>query len=105
MVREMPADFAARHIARQLLRSSTSIGANLHEADMADTVKDFCHKVNISQKEAGETTYWLSLIRDAGILPEEEAWRGPCRGHRVAEGMPSDRDIHEKEGREGFAAI
>ena len=52
-----------------MLRSATSIGANLHEADMAETVRDFCNKVNISQKEAGETVYWLSLIRQAGLVP------------------------------------
>lgn len=68
LVRSLPRDPAARHIASQLLRSATSIGANLHEADMAETIRDFCNKVNISQKEAGETGYWLSLLQEAELL-------------------------------------
>ena len=72
MVRAMPKEYVSAHLADQLVRSATSIGANLHEADMADTVKDFCNKVNIAQKEAGETVYWISLIREADILPAEK---------------------------------
>ena len=69
LVRALPKDNVEKHLGPQLLRSGTSVGANLHEADMTETVKDFCHKVNIAQKEAGETVYWISLIREAGLLP------------------------------------
>ena len=49
LLRKAPDSFVARRMADQLLRSATSIGANLHEADMAETVPDFCNKVNIAQ--------------------------------------------------------
>jgi four helix bundle protein len=48
-------------IARQLLRSSTSIGANVFEAQNAESKADFIHKMKIAAKEASETLYWLIL--------------------------------------------
>lgn len=66
-VRRLPKDMAAQHLGLQLLRSATSVGANLHEADMADSVRDFCNKVNIAQKEASESVYWIGLLRDCRI--------------------------------------
>ncbi len=48
-------------IARQLLRSATSVGANMHEAQNAESKADFIHKVKISAKEIEETKYWLTL--------------------------------------------
>jgi four helix bundle protein len=52
---------AAIVIGRQLLRSGTSIGANYHEANRAESREDFSHKVAIAVKEAAETEYWLIL--------------------------------------------
>ena len=49
-------------ISKQLLRSGTSIGANVSEALSAESTADFIHKLSISQKEANETQYWLSLL-------------------------------------------
>ena len=46
----------------QLIRSSTSIGANYMEADTAESIKDFKHKISICKKEAKETTHWLRMI-------------------------------------------
>ena len=69
LARHLPADPGSRHIGLQFLRSATSVGANLHEADMADTVKDFCNKVNLAQKEAGEATYWIGLLDASNIGP------------------------------------
>jgi len=46
----------------QLLRSSSSIGANIHEARYAQSKADFIHKLEISLKESSETDYWLELI-------------------------------------------
>ena len=69
--RTLPVDPASRHIGLQCLRSATSIGANLHEADMADTVREFVCKVNLAHKEAGEAVYWLSLLAEAGIMPTQ----------------------------------
>ncbi len=55
-------------IARQVLRSGTSVGANTEEAIGAESKKDFIHKISISYKEARETKYWLRLLRDAEVL-------------------------------------
>jgi len=48
-------------IARQLLKSGTSIGANIHEAQNAESKADFVHKLKIAAKEIDETEYWLKL--------------------------------------------
>ncbi len=49
-------------ISKQLLRSGTSIGANIEEAIAAETRKDFLHKIQIALKEARETKFWLRLL-------------------------------------------
>jgi four helix bundle protein len=48
-------------IGKQLLRSGTSIGANVYEAQFAESKSDFIHKMKIASKEASETLYWLTL--------------------------------------------
>ncbi len=55
-------------ILNQLVRSGTSIGANIEEADSAPSRKDFRNKMFIAKKEAAETIYWLKLITDAEII-------------------------------------
>lgn len=55
-------------ISRQLLRSGTSIGANISEAISAESSSDFVHKLAISQKETNETIYWLTLLERTGYL-------------------------------------
>jgi four helix bundle protein len=58
-------------IASQLLRSGTSIGANVREAQRAESTKDFKHKFGIALKEADETMYWLELLEATkGGVPE-----------------------------------
>ena len=52
----------SRVLTRQILRSGTSIGANIEEAQAAESKADFAHKYNIALKEARETKYWLRLI-------------------------------------------
>lgn len=47
---------------KQLIRSATSVGANIRESRSAQSRKDFIHKVSIAQKECDETSYWLELI-------------------------------------------
>lgn len=64
---------SAYDIARQLLRSGTSIGANTEEAIGAESKKDFIHKLSIAYKEARETKYWLRLLRDTNILEKKLA--------------------------------
>ncbi|MBQ8537852.1 MAG: four helix bundle protein [Clostridia bacterium] len=59
-------------LTSQLLRSGTSIGANIHEAQYAHGPKDFISKLEIALKECGETEYWLELLRDVGSLSESE---------------------------------
>ena len=60
-------------LSSQLLRSGTSIGANVEEALAGHSKKDFLHKMNIATKEARETRYWLRLLKDSGILSESQA--------------------------------
>ena len=55
-------------VSRQIVRSGTSIGANVEEATAAQSKKDFVAKMSISSKEARETNYWLRLIRDTSII-------------------------------------
>ena len=57
-------------IAKQLLRSGTSIGANVEEATAAQSKKDFIAKMSIASKEARETNYWLRLLKDSKISRE-----------------------------------
>ncbi|MBW6484002.1 MAG: four helix bundle protein [Vicingaceae bacterium] len=56
-------------IANQLLRSGTSIGANVHEAQNAESKADFIHKIKIAAKELDETKYWLILCKKAKSYP------------------------------------
>lgn len=49
-------------LSKQLLRSGTSIGANIREAEHAESKADFIHKLSIALKEANETEYWLDLL-------------------------------------------
>ncbi len=58
-------------LSKQVLRSGTSIGANLEEADGAISKKEFFHKVTIAFKEAKETRYWLRLLRETDYLPDK----------------------------------
>jgi four helix bundle protein len=60
-------DFAIRTLSRQLVRAGTSIGANLEEAQAAETRADFIHKNAIALKEARETRYWLRLFLATGF--------------------------------------
>lgn len=55
-------------ISKQLIRSGTSIGANVKEAIRGQTRPDFYAKLNIALKEAGETEYWLELLHESGYL-------------------------------------
>ena len=69
-VDRLPRTLAARELGRQVLRSGTSVAANMEEANGAESKQDFIHKVSIAYKEARETRTWLGLIREA-ILPND----------------------------------
>ncbi|MEC5165592.1 four helix bundle protein, partial [Flavobacterium sp. PL11] len=59
-------------MSKQVLRSGTSVGANIREAKNAESKADFIHKMGISQKEADETLYWLELLQARNYLSYEE---------------------------------
>ena len=56
------------HLASQLMRSATSIGANVNEASAAQTKREFIAKMSVASKEAREANYWLNVISESGIL-------------------------------------
>ena len=58
-------------LSRQLLKSGTSIGANIREAEHAQSKADFIDKLSISLKEANETEYWLDLLYETNYLSDE----------------------------------
>ena len=68
-------------LSGQLLRSGTSIGANVKEAIRAQSKPDFYAKLNISLKEASETEYWLELLHESGYIEEKafESIIADCR--------------------------
>jgi len=59
-------------LSKQLLRSGTSIGANINEAISGQSKRDFVHKLNIAVKEARETNYWLNLLKDGEYISSKE---------------------------------
>ena len=70
LCREMKALHKESVLINQLLRSATSIGANLHEAQYAQGTKDFISKLEIAQKECYETEYWLELLFETNCIAE-----------------------------------
>lgn len=64
-------------ISKQLLKSGTSIGANVHEAQNAESKSDFIHKMKVAAKELEETKYWLTLCKRAKSYPNDN--------HRLSE--------------------
>lgn len=71
----LPRDRAADVLARQLLRSGTSIGANYREAARAFSHDDFIHKISICEKESAETSYWLELLIESKLCRGDDAAR------------------------------
>ncbi len=65
-------DRVSRTLANQLLRSGTSIGANIEEAQAGQSKADFIAKMSISRKEARETLYWLRLLKAADIVEADK---------------------------------
>lgn len=68
MTNSLPRTPAGYAIASQVVRSGTSIGANLQEAQSGSSKKDFIHSVNIALKEARETYYWLTIISQSELI-------------------------------------
>jgi len=68
LVREIPHEMCTEVLARQIIRSGTSIGANVEEAIAGYSKAEFTHKMSIALREARETHYWLRLIHDSRIM-------------------------------------
>ena len=60
-------------LSRQILKSGTSIAANIEEAVGGQSEKDFLAKISIAYKECRETIFWLKLLRDSGLIDKSEA--------------------------------
>ena len=60
-------------LSKQVLRSGTSVGANVTEGNQAQSKVDFVHKLSIALKEAVETEYWLCLLRDGDFITHIQA--------------------------------
>jgi four helix bundle protein len=71
LVNRLPRTVAGVEIGRQVVRSATSIGSNVEEADAAKSKRDFIHKMGVAHKEARETRYWLRVIQ-AALLDGDE---------------------------------
>lgn len=72
LYKHITADRKEYVLSKQLLRSGTSIGANVYEAEKGQTRADFNAKMNIALKEANETEYWLKLLCKTKYLTEKE---------------------------------
>ena len=73
LVDAMPNTISAVAIARQSIRSGTSPSANYRAACIAKSNKDFLNKLKMVEEEIDETSHWLSLIIDSGMLPKSRA--------------------------------
>ncbi len=58
-------------LSNQMLRSGTSVGANIHECIAGESKKDFIHKLSIALKETRETSFWLKLLKDSDYISSE----------------------------------
>ena len=69
LYRELEKDSVGKIIGNQILRSGTGVGANVHEAQGAQSKPDFIAKMSIAHKEAYESDYWIRLIMAAELIP------------------------------------
>jgi four helix bundle protein len=88
-------------LSKQLLKSGTSIGANLAEAECAISKNDFLAKLYISLKETSETLYWLDLLHETSFLPDNE-YQSICQDatgiHKLLSSITKTlREKHEHE--------
>ncbi len=78
IVEEIPQRTTGWELGKQLTRSGTGIGANVHEADRAQSSREFARFVNIARREAAETMYWLRLCLDHKLLAGAAAEDALC---------------------------
>ncbi|MFC1511234.1 four helix bundle protein [Candidatus Margulisiibacteriota bacterium] len=72
LIEKLPKDATCNVISRQLLRSATSVGANIVEAQAASSRRDFANFMNHSLKSANESKFWLALLRDSKKLENND---------------------------------
>ena len=84
-------------ISSQLLRSGTSIGANVREALNGQSTRDFVFKLSIAQKECDETLYWLELLEATDHVPKAEYEKLSFRSNQVVENNPEHYSYNESE--------
>jgi four helix bundle protein len=72
LYRHIQHDSVGRILGKQILRAGTSVGANVHEAQGAQSKADFIAKMSIAHKEILETAYWLKLLVEADIVSQEK---------------------------------
>ena len=68
LAKSLPSDFVTAHIARQLMRCGTSVGANYRSSCRAKSEADFIAKMSTVEEEADETGYWLELLVEAQVV-------------------------------------
>ena len=80
LCRALKRNGAENALLNQLLRSGTSVGANIHEAQYAQGTKDFISKLEIALKECNESEYWLELLYETNSLSEDDfkPFKGMC---------------------------
>jgi four helix bundle protein len=71
LVEILPKSQTSCIVGKQLIRSATSVGANYRSATRARSKSDFVSKIGIAEEEADEACYWLELLRDLKLIPEE----------------------------------
>jgi len=73
MVRYIKCSEREYALTNQVLRSGTSIGAMIREAEFGQSAADFINKLSIALKECNETNYWINILKDTGYLADNEA--------------------------------
>ena len=72
LAKTLPRTSVSDVLVKQLLRSGTSVGANIEESRAGYSRDEFAYKMNISLKEARETHYWLRLLRESGLVKSQQ---------------------------------
>ena len=87
-------------ISKQLLRSGTSVGANVEEAIAAESRRDFVHKMALASKEARETVYWLRLLSDSDLVADLDVSKelGSARRIRSLAHLNRQNDLSRQTG-------
>src|SRR5438045_8817900 len=83
LVDSLPKNRTADVIGRQLLRSATSVGANYRAACRAKSTADFIAKMGIVEEEADESLYWMELLIDSSLVPQERLTELMAEGHEI----------------------